>query len=344
MKKFRRIVFALFLISLLVRFSVSAEGLKDVMAEKPQPCPAGLKLLVGGYINGGREILVYEKNQRLFVLYPHNRSYGIKQGKGDVFLFVRSGPGGAPSMKFTRNEKGQGVRCYIGGAVYKRKFYPAEGGKSFRINPVRPVEELRKKAMRMNPPRQWGRFRKPALVEVPKMDRSIKTDIRYATKNNFMGARMYKTGKAFMQKPAAEALVSVNKKLKKYGYGILIYDAYRPWFVTRMFWDATPDRLKHFVANPKNGSRHNRGAAVDVTLYRLKTGRPVEMTGGFDEFTRRSYSNFPGGTSMQRWHRKVLMTAMQNAGFTVYPYEWWHFDYKDWKKYPIMNVPFGEIK
>ena len=127
------------------------------------------------------------------------------------------------------------------------------------------------------------------------------------------------------------------------GYGLLLHDAYRPWHVTKMFWDATPADMQDFVANPNQGSRHNRGCAVDLTLYDLETGEPIEMVGLYDEFSERSYPDYQGGTSLQRWHRELLRDAMEAEGFTVYDKEWWHFDYKDWKQYRIGNQTFEEI-
>jgi len=167
--------------------------------------------------------------------------------------------------------------------------------------------------------------------------------VRYATTNNFLGTKFYSQARAFMQRPAAEALVRAHHNLKKLGYGLLIHDAYRPWYVTKMFWDATPDDKKLFVADPSQGSRHNRGCAVDLTLYDLKTGKPVQMVSTYDETTDRAFADYPGGTSLQRWYRHLLRQAMENEGFTVYPAEWWHFDYKDWKSYPVMNVRFENI-
>jgi serine beta-lactamase-like protein LACTB len=127
------------------------------------------------------------------------------------------------------------------------------------------------------------------------------------------------------------------------GYGLLIHDAYRPWYVTKMFWDATPDSLRDFVADPRFGSRHNRGAAVDLTLFDLKTGAVIEMPGGYDEFSTRSYPEYPGGTSRQRWHRDLLRRVMEAEGFRVYNVEWWHFDYQDWRRYPVMNKRFEDL-
>jgi D-alanyl-D-alanine dipeptidase len=218
-----------------------------------------------------------------------------------------------------------------------------EEGETFKIDPLRPVEDLREIALAASPPPEEGDFRDPDLVEVVALDDTIKLDVRYATTNNFMGAVFYDEPKAFLQRPAAEALVAAHRVLKTQGYGIVVHDAYRPWYVTKMFWDATPESQKIFVANPENGSRHNRGSAVDVTLFDLETGLPVRMVGGYDEFSERSYPSYPGGTSLERWHRELLRQAMEAQGFEVYAYEWWHFDYKDWSQYPVLNLTFDQL-
>ncbi|HEV7892415.1 MAG TPA: M15 family metallopeptidase [Pyrinomonadaceae bacterium] len=194
------------------------------------------------------------------------------------------------------------------------------------------------------PPKEEGTFLKPDLVELKKLDETVKLDVRYATANNFTGRAVYKEARAFLQRPAAEALVRASRSLKEKGYGLAVFDAYRPWFVTKLFWDITPEGKKQFVANPSKGSRHNRGCAVDLTLYDLKTGREVEMTGEYDEMSERSHISYAGGTEEQRRLRDLLRAAMEAEGFTVYEPEWWHYDYKDWKQYPILNLSFSEIK
>lgn len=193
------------------------------------------------------------------------------------------------------------------------------------------------------PPKETGSFRKPDLVELVKLDRTIKLDIRYATSNNFLGRPVYKQARAFLQRPAAEALVRANKDLRKKAYGLIIHDGYRPWSVTKIFWDATADDKKIFVADPSQGSRHNRGCAVDLSLFDLKTGKEVVMTSGYDEMTDRSHINYTGGTDEQRRLRDLLRAAMEAEGFAVYEPEWWHYDFKDWKEYPILNISFSEI-
>lgn len=211
------------------------------------------------------------------------------------------------------------------------------------ISPIRPVAELRTEALAASPPHEDGSFRKPDLVELAPLSPSIHLDIRYATSNDFLGTAVYSQARAFLQRPAAEALLRALQKLKPLGYGLLIHDGYRPWYVTKIFWDATPPEGKIFVADPAQGSRHNRGCAVDLTLYDLATGKPIEMPGTYDEMSPRSFPDYPGGTSLQRWHRDLLRRAMESEDFTVYEAEWWHFDYKDWKEYPILNVPFEKL-
>jgi zinc D-Ala-D-Ala dipeptidase len=183
----------------------------------------------------------------------------------------------------------------------------------------------------------------PDLVELITLDPTIKLDIRYATANNLTGRPVYSQAKAFLQRSAAEALVRVHRALKQHGYGILVFDGYRPWSVTKIFWDVTPPAKRAFVADPAVGSKHNRGGAVDLSLFDLRTGREVEMPSAYDEMTERSHPHYSGGTPEQRARRDLLGKAMEREGFTVYPNEWWHFDYKDWHRYPILNIPFDEI-
>jgi D-alanyl-D-alanine dipeptidase len=214
----------------------------------------------------------------------------------------------------------------------------------FRITPVRPVAELRTEALAARPPEEKGDFLRSDLVDLANLDPRIKLDIRYATTADFLSTPVYTSARAFLQRPAAEALLRAHRDLIKQGYGLMIFDAYRPWYVTKIFWDATPPDKHQFVADPSQGSRHNRGCAVDLSLYDLATGKEVPMTGVYDEMSERSYPNYQGGTPEQRAHRQVLRTAMEKQGFTVFETEWWHFDYRDWPRYAIQNVPFEEIR
>ena len=240
-------------------------------------------------------------------------------------------------MRFLRNS----LVCICGLLLLLQVGFAQEA--SFRITPLHPVQELREKALKAQPPSERGSFRAPDLVELVKLDPTIKLDVRYATADNFLGTPVYTEARTFLQRPAAEALLRAALDLKSRGYGLILFDGYRPWYVTKIFWDATPRDKRMFVADPAAGSKHNRGCAVDLTLYDLATGKEVTMPSGYDEMTGRSYANYAGGTAEERAHRAVLRAAMVKQGFAVNPTEWWHFDYKDWKQYPILNVKFEDL-
>jgi D-alanyl-D-alanine dipeptidase/kynurenine formamidase len=194
------------------------------------------------------------------------------------------------------------------------------------------------------PPRKPGPFLAPDLVEIVSLDPTLRLDIHYARADNFTGKPVYPEPRAFLQRPAALALLKAHRALAARGYGLTIFDAYRPWSVTRRFWDLTPADKKVFVADPAKGSKHNRGCAVDLTMHDLKTGKEVAMPSPYDDFTDKAYATYTGGDAQARERRDLLREAMEEAGFFVYPNEWWHFDYKDWRDYPILDVPFDAIR
>jgi zinc D-Ala-D-Ala dipeptidase len=194
------------------------------------------------------------------------------------------------------------------------------------------------------PPKDPNATRAADLVELVKLDATIKLDIRYAGTNNFLGKPVYKEARAFLQRPAADALVDAHRELARDGYGLLIHDGYRPWTITKLFWDMTSGFQREFVADPATGSKHNRGCAVDLTMYDRALGTAVEMPSGYDEMTRRAYPEYTGGAPEARAKRDLLRAAMERHGFTVEPNEWWHFNYKDWTQYPILDIAFGEIR
>ena len=193
------------------------------------------------------------------------------------------------------------------------------------------------------PPHEAGPFRPGELVELTRLDPTIRLDIRYATSHNFMGWVLYPQARAFLQRPAAEALARVNAELKPSGYCLLVFDGYRPWRITKQMWDHTPADKKEFVADPRKGSRHNRGCAVDLSLWDIAANKEAAMPGEYDEMSPRSYAAYAGGTPEQRSRRDLLRSVMERNSFTVLPAEWWHFDYQDWKSYPIEDVPFEKL-
>lgn len=193
-----------------------------------------------------------------------------------------------------------------------------------------------------SPPKEANK-READLIELIKLDKTIKLDIRYATTDNFVGRAVYPEARAFLQRPAGEALLKVHKWLNKQGLGVVIYDGYRPWSITKLFWEVVSDDKRTFVADPAKGSKHNRGCAVDLAIYDLKTGKAVPMPSAYDEFTERASPNYAGGTDEERQNRDKLIQLMHAHGFTVNANEWWHFDYNAWQDYAIYDIPFSEV-
>jgi D-alanyl-D-alanine dipeptidase len=199
------------------------------------------------------------------------------------------------------------------------------------------------RAAQDRPPRDPKATRQADLVELVTLDPTIKLDIRYAKANNFLGKPVYSEARAFLQRPAADALLRAHRALARHGYGLLIHDGYRPWAITKLFWDmAAGTPMQEFVADPKSGSKHNRGCAVDLTMYDLATGDAVRMPGDYDEASLRSYPDYKGGPPEARAKRDLLRAAMEAEGFAVEPNEWWHFNYKDWALYPILDISFQQ--
>ncbi len=314
-------------------------------SKKPKAANEDLLGLIGEYGPDYNPTYIFERDGKLWIMIEQFEFDPLVQESENVFRFPNRGLYHGEKVEFKRDSNGRATRLIAAGVSFERRQVgPVEGTAQLLIEPVRPVKELIEEALAATPPIETGDFRDTDLVELISLDKTIKLDVRYATDNNLFGTTFYSQPRAFMQRPAAEAVSRANKKLRKKGYGLLVHDAYRPWYVTKVFWDATPEEKKLFVADPTKGSRHNRGAAVDITLFDLKTGKPIEMVGTYDETTDRSYPYYPGGTSLERWHRELLRTAMESEGFTVYEAEWWHFDFDDWRKYRIGNERFEEIQ
>jgi D-alanyl-D-alanine dipeptidase len=287
---------------------------------------------VGQYGDKAAPLTVFERNGALFV-----DGMGLSAARLTPIGAGRYAIAGGGELALARDA----VR--LNGRTLAFHDFGAESEAATRRSVNADPVALRRRALAAMPPVEAGKHLPDDLVDLTRIDPRIRLDIRYAGTNNFMGIPLYERPAAFLQRPAAAALGRVQKALAARGYGLMIHDAYRPWFVTWMFWEATPPEDHEFVADPAKGSRHNRGCAVDLTLYRLKTGKVVEMPSRYDEASSRSYSDFLGGTTAQRYLRDLLRRAMVAQGFQVYPEEWWHFDFKDWHRYAIGTKTFTAL-
>ncbi len=181
----------------------------------------------------------------------------------------------------------------------------------------------------------WAR-----LVDIRTVNRNIRLDIRYATTNNFLKRKLYPISKCALRSSVAQKLALVQTDLEKIGLGLKVYDCYRPFSVTKQMWAVLPD--PRYVANPARGSRHNRGAAIDLTLVD-RTGKELEMPTPYDDFTEKAHGDYQGGSAQSRKNRQVLKDAMKKQGFIGITTEWWHFDSEDWQKFAILDISLGAI-
>ncbi len=309
----------------------------------PPPPPADLAPLIGEYGPDHNILFVFEDEGELAVLVEWLERYRMTRSSDDPdrFAFPDRGLYPGESLRFLRDREGRVTGADLGGIVFACRPTPGEG--TFRVEPLLPVAELRRIAEAASMPEEAGDFLASDLVRLTDLDPELRLDVRYATTNNFMGTAFYDVADAFLQRPVAEALRQANRVLAGHGYAILVHDGYRPWRVTRMFWDATPEHQRIFVANPGHGSRHNRGAAVDIGLVHLDTGEPARFVSGYDEFSERAFPGYVGGTSSERYRRELLRRTMEREGFTVYENEWWHFDFDGWERYRIEDRALRDL-
>jgi len=177
-------------------------------------------------------------------------------------------------------------------------------------------------------------------VNLQRFEAGIALDIRYATTKNFTGKAVYPEAKCLLRRPVAAALTRAHAALRLSGFGIKVHDCYRPLSVQKIFWALVPD--ERYVANPAKGSRHNRGAAVDVTLVD-RSGREVEMPTGYDDFSEKAHRTYKGSTQVARRNSDRLEAVMKNEGFAPLPEEWWHFDFQGWEAFPVEDMPLSAV-
>ncbi|HEY0066958.1 MAG TPA: M15 family metallopeptidase [Flavisolibacter sp.] len=181
------------------------------------------------------------------------------------------------------------------------------------------------------------------MTELHSLMPGIVYDLRYSTTNNFTGKKLYnQDDHTFLRRPVAEALKKVLEELKQLGYGLKVFDAYRPYRATKKMWELIKD--ERYVANPAKGSGHNRGISVDLTLISLGTGHEVDMGTGFDNFTDTAHHAFTHLPDSILRHRKLLRQTMEKHGFRALETEWWHYSWPNTKGYEVMDLDFRKLK
>ena len=318
-------------------------------AFEPKDCPKDLKYILGMYYGNGEMFLLRENNGEVELVYRFGQNdytfagsnvYPLYKEHFDSYTINESGPLNHldAAVRIERSREGYGVSCSVGGNRYSRRFFAGENGRPFRFAPVSDWQALKTAADAAVMPAQLGAGQQAQLVDLAQAVPGLKFDLRYAQADNCFGQALTDDQRAFLDADAAQALAQAQQYLKPYGYGILVWEAYRPWSVSKLAYDALPADKKSMLPAPEAGFSHNTGRSIDVSLYLLATGENAGMISGFDEPSVRQYASFAGGTTLERYRRDLLRSAMQMAGFTASGTEWWHFDYGDIKGFAHLNV------
>lgn len=329
-------------------------GAELALAAVPNDAPKDIKYILGFYYGNGENILIRENNGRLELLYrtaQEDRSfasanlYPLSKVHFDSYTLQESGPmsNTEAGVRFERDTDGYGISCRVGGNTYSRYFLgitQGERAKPFRLE-ERSAEDwakLRAEAAKAAVPAALAAGEQAQLVDAASVA-GLKVNSVYAGSDNLFGAPLYSTPKLFVAKDAAAALGRVQQRLAAYGYGLVLWDAYRPWSVSKLANLALPEGKKDMLEDPEvKGSVHNTGNAVDVGLYSLDSGEELDMGCGFDEPSLRQYASYAGGTSRERYLRSLLREEMELQGFKGIEMEWWHFEFGDCSKFAHLNV------
>lgn len=329
-------------------------GAELALAAVPDDAPKDIKYILGFYYGNGENILIRENNGRLELLYrtaQEDRSfaaanlYPLSKVHFDSYTLQESGPMSSTEagVRFERDPDGYGISCRVGGNTYSRYFLgttQGERAKPFRLE-ERSAEEwakLREEAAKAAVPAALAAGEQAQLVDAASVA-GVKVNSVYAGSDNLFGVPLYSTPKLFVAKDAAAALGRVQQRLAPYGYGLVLWDAYRPWSVSKLANLALPEGKKDMLEDPEvKGSVHNTGNAVDVGLYSLDSGEELDMGCGFDEPSLRQYASYAGGTSRERYLRSLLREEMELQGFKGIEMEWWHFEFGDCSKFAHLNV------
>ena len=318
-------------------------------AFEPKDCPKDLKYILGMYYGNGEMFLLRENNGEVELVYRFGQKdytfagsnvYPLYKEHFDSYTINESGPLNHldAAVRIERSREGYGVSCSVGGNRYSRRFFAGENGRPFRFAPVSDWQALKTAADAAVMPAQLGAGQQAQLVDLAQAVPGLKFDLRYAQADNCFGQALTDDQCAFLDADAAQVLAQAQQYLKPYGYGILVWEAYRPWSVSKLAYDALPADKKSMLPAPEVGFSHNTGRSIDVSLYLLANGENAGMISGFDEPSVRQYASFAGGTTLERYRRDLLRSAMQMAGFTASETEWWHFDYGDIKGFAHLNV------
>lgn len=316
--------------------------------------PKDVNSLLGLYYGNSSVFLLREEKGILQIVYrtdPEDSDFRfanifpLKKVHFDSYSMNEEGPllSAETTVHFERDSDGNGIVCKIGGKRFARDFFPGEGSKVMRIEGNTDYQSLKDAAYRAAMPAKLQQGQPGRLVRIRSAVPNVKFDLRYADSNNIFGVSLFEATEAFAEVETVSALEKAAEKLAARGYGLLVWEGYRPWYVSKLAFDLLPKDKKAMLPVPEKGEDRNTGRTVDVSLYDLKTGEAVNMISDFDEVSVRQYPGFTGGTERQRNLRDMLAAVMKDCGFTQGKEEWWHFTLGDTGGWQHLNIPYGQI-
>ena len=317
--------------------------------------PKDVTYLLGMYYGNSSVFLLREEKGNLQIVYhadPNDRDFSranifpLKKVRFDSYELNEEGPlfGGEAAVHFERDTDGNGIVCKIGGKRFARNFFPGEGNKLYRVEANAEYQSLKDAAPKAALPARLQQGQAGRLVRIRSAVPNVKFDLHYAGEDNIFGVPLYDAAEAFAEAETAAALKKAADKLAVQGYGLLVWEGYRPWYVSKLASDLLPKDKKGMMPSPDKGEDRNTGRTVDVSLYDLASGQAVKMISDFDEVSVRQFPNFAGGTERQRFLRDMLAAVMKDCGFTQGKEEWWHFSLGDTQGWRHLNIPYGQIK
>lgn len=325
-------------------------GVAQASLTEPNDCPKDIKYALGFYYGNGEQFVLRENGGELELLYRYNREdykfnrsniYPMTKKSFDSYYLYESGPMHSTEapVRLERNLGGYVITCNVGGNRYTRGFFYGDGMEKFKFPQPADWDALRAAAGEAQVPAALAGGKTAVLADVKTEIPDVMLDLRYSGDNNCFGTPLTTLQNAYLDVEAIEALKLAKDELAEYGYGLIVWEAYRPWAAAKLASDALPANRKDMLPNPMtDGYSHCTGRVIDVSLYYLDNGMPVEMISDFDEPTIRQYASFGGGTALQRYQRDLLKFCMNNAGFYSTEMEWWHFEYGSPKEYAQLNV------
>ena len=320
-----------------------------------QEIPKDVSYLLGMYYGNGSQFLIRENQGRLELVYRFDGDdkdfsgsnvYPLKKEHFDSYTINEVGPimGTEAAVRFERDSDGRGITCSVGGKRFSRYFYPGQKDNENRFPSVNNADQLAKAAAEAVEPPALQKGTAAQLVNLAAAVPNLKVDLRYGSANNLFGRPLYEGAKAYASTETAAALKIAAQLLNAKGYGLLVWEAYRPWSASKLAYDLLPADGKGMLPAPEKGDVHNTGLAVDVSLYDLKTGLPLPMISDYDEISPRQYPHYAGSSSSLRFLRDYLAEVMQKAGFKASGMEWWHFSLNEGAGYAKLNLPFSSLQ